>query len=63
MINAFLKLKGGKVLSLPQAIHENMTEIVCKTERPVTVNVDGELYDDVPFDIKIVSDKLRVFRP
>lgn len=63
LINAFLKLKGGKVLSLPQAIHRNMTEIVCKTERPVTVNVDGELYDDVPFDIKIVSDKLRVFRP
>ncbi len=63
IIGAFIKLKKGKVLTLKQAIHERMTEIKIDAPHPYTVNVDGELYDDIPFEIKIVKDSLRVFRP
>ena len=40
-----------------------MTEI--KIELPVehyTVNVDGELYEDIPFEVKVVSNTLKVYR-
>ena len=63
IIGAFLKLKKGKILELEQSVHEKMTEI--KIELPVehyTVNVDGELYEDIPFEVKVVSNTLKVYR-
>ena len=63
IISSFLKLKAGKVLSVKQTVHKKMTEIKIEAEKPYTVNVDGELYDNIPFEVKIVSDKLRVYRP
>lgn len=63
MIKAFLKLKKGKILSLKQTTHEKMTEIKITAAPPYTVQVDGELYENIPFDVKIVSDALKVFRP
>lgn len=62
LIGAFLKLKKGKVLTLPQAHHEKMKSIKIFTDKPVTVNVDGELYDNIPFEVEIVSDKLKIYR-
>ncbi len=63
LVSAFMKLKKGKIMTYPQTIHENMTEIKIHTDEPVTVNVDGELYENIPFEVKIVSDTLRVYRP
>ncbi len=63
LISAFLQLKKGKILSHPQAITDKMTDIKIYTDKPATINVDGELYDDIPFEVKIVSNKLRIFRP
>ena len=62
IINALLKLKKGKVLSLKQAYHTTMEEVKIYPTGNYTVNVDGELYENIPFEIKIVSDKLRVYR-
>ena len=31
-------------------------------EKPLTVQVDGELYDDLPFTVEIVKDTLRMYR-
>ncbi len=63
LIGAFIKLKKGKVLTLAQAHHEKMREIKITTDTPVTVNVDGELYENIPFEVKIVSDTLKMYRP
>ena len=63
IIGAFLKLKKGKLLTLKQSSHSNMQEIKIIPKGDYTVNVDGELYDNIPFEVKIVSDKLRVYRP
>ncbi len=62
IIGAFLKLKKGQVLTLKQAIHERTTEIQIDAPLPYTVNVDGELYDNVPFEVKIVKDTLKIYR-
>ena len=62
IIGAFLKLKKGKVLSLRQTCHEKITEINIKTSSPCTVNVDGELYENIPFNVKIISNTLKIYR-
>ncbi|MBO5714285.1 MAG: diacylglycerol kinase family lipid kinase, partial [Clostridia bacterium] len=60
LIGAFLKLKKGKILTFPQTHHEKMKSIKITTDKPVTINVDGELYDNIPFEVDIVSNKLKL---
>ncbi|MBQ9485972.1 MAG: diacylglycerol kinase family lipid kinase [Clostridia bacterium] len=62
LIGAFAKLKKGKVLTLPQAVHFNMQNVKITPQGHYTVQVDGQLYDDIPFEVKIVSDTLRFYR-
>ena len=61
MINAFLKLKQGKILTIPQVIHQNFKTVKLQCEKPYTVQVDGQLYEDIPVEIEIVSDKLKIY--
>ncbi len=61
VIGAFIKLKKGKVLSLKQTVHKQAKKVVVKMPIPYTVNADGELYDNIPFEVEIVSDKLKIF--
>ena len=63
IIGAFLKLKAGKILSHPLAEHYECENIKLNVKPPYTVNVDGELYNDIPFEIRIVSNKLKMYRP
>lgn len=59
---AVVKLKTGKVLTVKEASHFNMKNVsVFPLTEHYTVNVDGELYEDIPFDVKIVSGVLKVF--
>ncbi len=62
LINAFLKLKKGKVLSLKQTEHFECQNVDILTKKPCTINVDGELYENMPFSVKIVSNKLKMYR-
>ena len=62
IIGAFLKLKKGKILSLKQAEHYTCENVKIQTEVPCTVNVDGELYDDIPFEVNIVKNTLKMYR-
>lgn len=62
IIGAFLKLKKGKVLSLKQAEHFECQNVSIKTDLPCTINVDGELYENLPFDVKIISNTLKMYR-
>jgi len=63
LIGAFMNLKSGKILKHKKVVHKTCKRIKIDVPTPYTVNVDGELYDDIPFEIKIVSDKLRIYRP
>ncbi len=60
--SAFITLKRGNILKHKKVIHRRMAEIKITTPLPYTVNVDGELYDDIPFEVKIISNTLRFFR-
>ncbi len=62
LIKAFVKLKKGKVLTLKQATHLTTDKIKVETKIPCVVNVDGELYENIPFEIEIVSNKLKIYR-
>ena len=63
IIGTFLKLKAGKIMNCPQTQHQLVEKIKISPKGTSTVNVDGELYEDIPFEVEIVSDKLRVYRP
>ncbi len=63
IISAFLKLKKGKLLTLKQSAHQNMTKVKIIPQGDYVVNVDGELYPNIPFEVEIVSNTLRVYRP
>lgn len=62
IVGAFLKLKAGKVLTLKQTEHFACKQIKIDTLKPCTVNVDGELYENIPFEVKIVSDTLKMYK-
>ena len=59
IIGAFLKLKAGKILKLKQSIYKKIKEIKITSDKLFTVNVDGELYENIPFEVKIVSNTLK----
>lgn len=62
LIGAFLKLKKGKIMSFNETLHKTGGNIIITTPTPYTVNVDGELYDNIPFEVKIVSNTLKIYR-
>ena len=62
IIGAFLKLKAGKILSLKESVYKQGKDITIQTDVPYTVNVDGELYENIPFNVKIVSNTLKMYR-
>ncbi len=62
IIKTFLKLKKGKILTVPETIHETTEEIKIFSDKPCTIQVDGEIYENVPFEVKIISNQLRVYR-
>lgn len=62
IIGKFLGLKAGKVLSFKETTHLTCQSVNIKTQKPCVVQVDGELYEDVPFNVKIVPNKLKVYR-
>jgi diacylglycerol kinase family enzyme len=62
LIYAFIKLKQGKVLKLKQTFHYTLSEIKIDKTKPYTVNVDGELYENIPFEVKVVSNTLKFYR-
>ena len=63
IIGAFIKLKKGKILTLKESSHKTVKEVKIFPKTEYTVNVDGELYDNIPFEIKVVSNTLKMYRP
>jgi diacylglycerol kinase family enzyme len=62
IIGAFLKLKRGKILSLKQTVTQPIESIKILSNKPLTVNVDGELYENIPLEVSIVSNTLKMYR-
>ena len=60
---AFLKLMKGKLLEQKFTRFERCERAIVVPKDKFTMNVDGELYDDLEFKVEIVKNKLRMFRP
>ena len=59
---ALLKLMQGRILEMPYAKHELTTQLKAMFDRPTTIQIDGELYENLPFDVRVVHNKLRMYR-
>ena len=63
IIGAFLKLKQGKIMSVNGA-HMTLTDRIRITPAKASiVQVDGELYENIPFEVQVVHDTLKMYRP
>lgn len=64
LIKLLIRLMKKKINTVKQYRQERIKKITIIPNTPsYTVNVDGELYDDVPFEVEIVSNKLKVYQP
>lgn len=61
VLGALMKVKKGKVLELKET-RETLTKNVSIEGEENLIQVDGELYENIPFNVQIVSDKLKMFR-
>ena len=62
ILPAFIKLMQGRILEEKFSRFERCDHIEIFSERPLTVQVDGELYDDLPFVADVARDTLRMYR-
>ncbi len=62
ILPAFIKLMQGRILEEKFSRFERCDHIEIFSERPLTVQVDGELYDDLPFVADVVRDTMRMYR-
>ena len=60
---AFMKLMKGKILEQDFTSFERVEHVRLEFDKPVTIQVDGELYDDLDFDLSIVKGGVKIFRP
>ena len=60
---ALSMLNKGTVLNHPNVIHEKANKIIIECNVPHTINCDGELYDNEPFEIEVITNKLKMYRP
>lgn len=60
---AFMKLMKRKILEHPKTTFRQADSLRIEPEAPMPVQIDGEIYENLPFDVRVVSNRLRVYRP
>ncbi len=60
---AFMKLMKRKILELPTTEFRRDSKLRIRSDGPMPIQIDGEIYEDLPFDMHVVSGALRVYRP
>lgn len=58
-----VKLMRGKILETGVAELVRAEEVEIISKEPCTIQIDGEIYENLDFKVKIVKDKLKVYRP
>ena len=59
---ALVRLAGGRILDAPYTTHRRAARLRAAFAEPVTIQIDGELYDDLTFDVRVVHDGLKMYR-
>lgn len=60
---AFVSLLRGNILKKKFTVLERSARVEVEPEKPMTVQVDGELYEDLPFRVTLVPGGMRFYRP
>ena len=60
---AFMKLMKRQILTLPSTDFKRASALRLASDGPMPVQIDGEIYEDLPFDVHLVTGQLRVYRP
>ena len=60
---AFIKLMQARVLELPTTVFRQQQRLQIAADVPMAIQIDGEIYEDLPFDVRVVPGGLRVYRP
>ncbi len=60
---ALAKLMKRRILELPTTAFRRDARLRIQAEGPMPIQIDGEIYEGLPFDVRVVSGKLRVYRP
>lgn len=59
---ALVRLALGKILQWNRTFHERAPRLEVAFMPPATIQIDGELYDGLPFDVQVVHNRLRMYR-
>ena len=57
-----IQLLSGKIMKFPETEHVKCKKVKITAQSPYVVNVDGELYPDIPFEVEVVSNTLKMYR-
>jgi len=60
---AFVKLLQKKILALPTTTFRRGKRLKVISDASIPIQIDGEIYDHLPFDVRVIGHSLRVYRP
>ena len=60
---AFISLLRRRILDQPYTVFRRADRMRIVSEEPLPVQIDGEIYDNLPFDVRVISRQLRMYRP
>ena len=61
--HAFIRLMQRRVLELKSTVFKRQTALRIRSDTPMPIQIDGEIYEDLPFDVRVVHGVLRFYRP
>lgn len=60
---AFVRLMKRRVLELRQTVFKQQTRLNVRADVPMPLQIDGEIYENLPFDVRLIHGALRFYRP
>lgn len=58
---ALIKLVAGKIDTVKECEHYRAEEFIADYKKPV--QIDGEIYENLPYNVKIIKNQLKMFLP
>lgn len=59
---ALIRLSRGKILQWSHTFHERAPRLEVAFHPAATIQIDGELYENLPFDVRVIHNKLKMYR-
>ena len=60
---AFARLMQRRILDLKATVFKRQQALTVRSETPMPIQIDGEIYEDLPFDVRLIHGVLRFYRP